>query len=802
MFKIVYRYIISNKKSSLGVVIGIIISTMLMFSMIQISNSYMSSFRSFVNSGAPQDFYVIDLSYDELTAIHEKFRDMGEEAPDRYLSTIFVGNMYYDNSKASVVMGYEGDLEYFKKTSLLNGNYPASENEVCVEESYTELHPELNIGDEIILDITLTNEEEEEETEKEDADADDNKPVEINKKFTVCGIIKDVADPGNFFYTNLKTAESIFAENNLNCSKSNAITVEAEEGNYNDEKMINAIEEIKNIVVGDTVEGRKYFNSVQLIYNDEKTENYADKGSFENTALTVFLLSLIIAVCLTIFVYNSISLSFIRKINVFGTMRCIGLNNKQLIRFILIEQLLLVSIGTLIGMASGALLNLAIAEKIMAALFSTDAVMKVEQSIKTYVITYLITLISAFVACLKLILRIRKTNPINIKAFHASEKILAENPRDFTSKNLLFHIAQRNLKRNAAKSVIQTVTLVVSFLLCLVICNFFAVIGINSVKGAADFSDYAIQANIADIVNNQPFSEEDLELLRSMDHVNKIYTEKCPIDYVWDEKDGLLQILIYDDDLWQKFAEINNIKYDSSQAFSVFISETAHEGEAFCIHSTENNDEFTIKPDVRLSSASKLNYAVFSQENTLIINEKLAESKGINDIGYCAFLVETDNTLSELLEIPFSTETYITNLHDGQSNAEAQLLGMIVMAIYIVIATVMLSFMIISNTIKENMASKKAEYGVMRAIGLSLKNLWTVACHENFILTLIAVAVSIPLSLLVNAYLSLILFQEIKISILAYLLVNLILIGLIELFAYCNIKTSTNDSIVEMIYER
>lgn len=795
MFKIVYRYIISNKKSSLGVVIGIIISTMLMFSMIQISDSYMSSFRSFVNSGAPQDFYVIDLSYEELTAIHEKFMRMGEEAPDRYLSTIFIGNMYYDNSKASVVMGYEGDLDYFKKTSLINGKYPDSENEICVEESYTQLHPELNIGDEIILDITLTNEEEE--------DADDNEPGDISRKFTVCGIIKDVADPGNFFYTDLKTAESIFAENNLNCSKSNAITVEAEEGNYNDEKMINAIEEIKNIVVGDTVEGRKYFNSVQLIYNDEKTENYADKGSFESTALTVFLLSLIIAVCLTIFVYNSISLSFVRKINVFGTMRCIGLNNKQLIRFILTEQLILVSIGTFIGMASGALLNLAIAEKIMAALFSTAAVMKVEQSIKTYLVTYLLTILSAFIACLKLILRIRKTNPINIRAFNASEKILSENTRNFTSKNLLFNIALRNLKRNSAKSVIQTVTLVVSFMLCLVICNFFSVIGINSVKGAVDFSDYSIQANIADIVNNQPFSEEDLELLRSMDHIDKVYTEKCPIDYVWDKKESLLQVLIYDDDLWQKFAEINNIKYDSSQPFSVFISENEYEDETFSIHSTESGDGFTVKPDVRLSSASKLSYAVFSQENTLIVNEKLAESKGIDDIGYCAFLVKTDSTLSELLDITFSTEeVYITNLHDGQSNAETQLLGMIVIAIYIVIATVILSFMIISNTIKENMASKKAEYGVMRAIGLSLKNLWTVACHENLILTLIAVAVSIPLSLLVNAYLSLILFQEIKISILAYLLVNLIFIGLIELFAYFNIKTSTNDSIVEMIYER
>jgi len=176
---------------------------------------------------------------------------------------------------------------------------------------------------------------------------------------------------------------------------------------------------------------------------------------------------------------------------------------------------------------------------------------------------------------------------------------------------------------------------------------------------------------------------------------------------------------------------------------------------------------------------------------------------GINDIGYCAFLVETDSTLSELMDIPFSAETvYVTNLHDGKSDAESQLLGMIIIAGYIVTATVVLSFMIISNTIKENMASRKTEYGVMRAMGLPLRNLWTIACHENLILTLIAVSISVPLSLTVNTYLSLIMFDEVKISVLAYIAVNLIFAGLIQLFAYFNIKVSANNSIVEMINER
>lgn len=790
MLKIVYRYILRNKKYSIGAIIGIAVSTMLMFSMIQISGSYMTSFKSFISSGAPQDFYVVDLSYEELTSIDKQFRSMGEDGPDKYLSTIFVGNMYYDNSKSSALMGYEGDLGYFKKTSLLNGKYPESENEICVEESYTALNPELHVGDALTLDFTMTDE--------------DNTTLDVSRTFTVCGIIKDVADDGNFFYTDLKTAADIYADNNMDCSKSNAIAVEAEEGDYNEEKAYQAIIAINAIAVDGSVEDTRYFNYEQLIYNEEKIANYDDKGSFESAALAVFLLSLIIAVCLTIFVYNAIRLSFVRKINVFGTMRCIGLNNKQLISFILTEQFILVSIGAMIGMAAGALLNLAIAEKIMSALFSTAAAMKINQSIKTYIITYLLTLFSAFIACIKLILRIKKTNPINIRAFNTSKKVLSEKTKNFTSKNLLFNIALRNLKRNSEKSVIQTVTLIVSFILCLVISNFFAIMGFNPIKGAVDFSDYTIQADIANVTSSQRcFSEEDLALLNSMEHIDKVYTEKCLDEYKWDKTDSLLQILLYDDDLLQKFAEINDIRYDPAKPFSVLISETEFEDDEFNIQSTDSHSGFTIKPDVTLNTASKLNYAVYSQQNTLIINKKLAESKGMTDEGYCAFLVKTDSSLSELTEISFSAETvYVTNLHDGQSDAESQLLGMIIIAGYIVIATIVLSFMIISNTIKENMASKKAEYGVMRAMGLSLKNLWTVACHENLILTLIAVAISLPLSLIVNAYLSLILFEEVRISILTYLLVNLVFVGLIELFAYFNVKSSTNDSIVEMIYER
>ena len=794
MFKIVLRYICRNKKSSMGAIMGIAISAMLMFSLLQLGNSYRASFKKFASSSDPYDFYVIELTYDELVKINEQFKTMGKDEPDRYLSTIWAGDVTnYTNGKKTSVMGFEGDLEYFKKTALVSGKYPSAENEVCVEESYIVNNPEVKIGDEITLDISLVDKE--------------SNYAKCSRKFLVSGIIKDVGDYGDYFYTDLKTAADIYADNNIECKYSNCIMVEAEEGNYNNEKSWKAnvaIQSVLNISYEVSLEDYHYYCHTQSVYNDEKSAIYQEKGAFEEVALTMDILSLIIALCLVIFIYNVVTLSFVRKLDVFGTMRCIGMKNRQLICFILAEQFIYAILGSVIGMAAGAFLNVGIAEKLMAALFTSPAAMKVDQSVKTYIMTFLLVIISALIACLKLIFKIRKKNPINIRSFNARPKMFTEKTKLSTIKDLRMSIAQRNLKRGFGKSAIQVVTMVVSFSLCLVISNFFIMIKPNATKGAVDFSDYSLQTEVA--AEEYPsFPEEDLELLKYHEGIDKVYTEKYFKEYNWDKEKLSLQILQYDDNLMQKFAEMNKISYDSSKPFSVLLSKNNEEEVRIKRDDDENGDNvYVVKPDEWLNiTYDPLNYTICSQDCILIMNEKLVESLGLEDPGYSAFLVKTDCSLEELNEIPFLADVvYITNLHDGQTDAEAQLLGMLAVAGYIVVATLVLSFMIVSNTIQENMASKKKEFGIMRAIGLSRKSLCKVACYENLILTLIAVFISLPVSILLNAYFSLILFDEIRISIITYIVVIALFVGIIELIAYLNIKESTKESVVEMIAER
>ena len=775
---------ISNKKSSIAASIGIAISAMLMFSMVQISDCFNLAFKELISSSTHQDFYVIDVSYDNIVDINNRFESMGDDAPDKYMSTMIIGDIYEDGWQAFKLMGFSGDIDYFKKADLISGRYPCNEYEICIEKSYADLHPDLKINDEMTLDLILA------------SDENTAKAKNISKKFMICGIIKDVIDDGTFFYTNIETAKKIFDENNITDSKSNAIIVEALEGGLDIDKMVDAEFEIQSIIASKT-EDIKYFNEVQLISNDEKISNYDEKGTFETVSLVIFMLSLIIAVCLAIFVYNTISLSFIRKINVLGTMRCIGLKNNQLVRIVLTEQFLIVTIGAFTGMILGALLNLIIADKLMVMLVTSVVKIKVKQSISTYIVTYLLALTASLIASLKLILKIRKSTPITIKYITNPKKEFSKKSIIFKTKNFLFNLALQNLKRGFSKSIIQAVTLIVSFTLCFVICNTFAVVGGNVSKGAVSFSDYTIMSNI---VNCEYFTDDDLRMLESYDGIEAVYTQEILNEYNWGIEKDPLQIMLYDDNLWRKFSKINKIEYDSSSPFSVLVTRVENTEEKITVY--KDKEQYSITPII-MNDAQDLNYASVNTGNYLLINEKTAENLNYEKGRYCTFLVDTDKDLSELLDIKFSIDqVFVSSLHEGKDAAEMQLLGMVIIAAYIMAATIILSFMIISNTIKENLKSKKGEYGIMRAMGLNLNQLYTVACYENFILTVIACLIGASVSLIINYFLTLVLFESIKISAVVYILIILLFTVAIEIYSYFNIKKNTSSSIVEMIYER
>lgn len=786
MFKIAYRYIISNKKSSFSAVIGIAVSIMLMFSMIQISGCFKSAFKTLIDSGSNHDFFVSDISYEDMMNINNKFESMGNEGPDEYMSSIWVGDVYENNLQSFKLIGVSGDIEYFKKTALISGNYPKSANEICIEKSYADSHPQLKINDELRLNISLS------------FSLNPGAVEEISETFIISGIMHDVVDEGTFFYTNLETAQSIISKSNIPADNfSNCIIVEAQQGYYNINKAIDILSEMENIVNNDKSIVR-YFNSERLTFNEIKDFNYGEKGAFDSVSSVIFFLSLIIAICLTVFIYNAINLSFACKIEVLGTMRCIGLSNKQLVHIVLAEQFILVTVGAFLGIVSGVVLNYFIAEKLMSMLISTFVDIELTQGLAMYIITYLLALISSFVASFRLIFKIRKTNPVNVKNISNPIKQKTKYTNKIKIKHYPLSLAMRNLKRGFSKNIIQVITLSISFTLCFVICNVFAVIGINNQKGVSDFSDYAIASNI---VEEEYFNNEDIAKLESLDGIKNIYTQEFLSEFEFELcENESVQIMLYSDKLCHKFAEINNIKYDPSQNFAVLVSEIQDVGKTAEIYRGE--EKYTVDVTSIIDGVS-LEYAMVSLNNYLIINDKTANELNYQSGRYCAVLIEAKNKPSELSEIPFTiSDIYITDFHESNQAASAQLVGMVILASYIMISTAILSFMIISNTIKENLKCKKAEYGVMRAIGLNLKQLYTVICYENLILTIISCVIGILISLIINSSFTLILFEEIKISAAIYFLISLLFTFAIELYAYLNIKKNSNTSIVKMIHER
>lgn len=116
-----------------------------------------------------------------------------------------------------------------------------------------------------------------------------------------------------------------------------------------------------------------------------------------------------------------------------------------------------------------------------------------------------------------------------------------------------------------------------------------------------------------------------------------------------------------------------------------------------------------------------------------------------------------------------------------------------------VILTISFSFLIIGSSIRENVILRKREYGIMRSIGMKISELCKIYCIENFILTIVSCVPAMVVSVFINIYLSIIMFDEIRISIPIYILVFVVFIIVIELFTYCYMKKYMNNSIVDVM---
>lgn len=787
MFKLAFRYMKSNMKSSIRAVLGIAFSIMLMFSLVQISGHITDSFREFVSTGMRRDFTVYNITDEETIKIHRELVEKPISQKQRIMSMIWIGSVYENDLEEYKMLGVSGDLDYFKDTKVLSGSMPEGIEEVCIEKSYAE-RKNLKVGDEISVNINFFNDISGESAEK-------------NFTLKVSCIIDELVDEGTFFFTSLDGAADIIKQSGVTGNDlSNSIAFEAIEGDYDTEMTVDAEYAIKDILAVHNAEKAKSFFKDCIIDNEQKTMNYDEKGTFTSVSLGVFAISVIIAVCMIIFVYNSLNISLIQKLDNLAVMRCIGMNNRQLAQMVISEAVLLANISYIAGVAAGNLLNMLVAKKIVGSLIQGGAGGEISQNPLIYVVVYVLAMISVLIASGRLIFKFYKIKPINLSKFGSGKEIKDDFAKGgLNGKRYFYGFAMRNIKRNFSKSITQIVTVSLSYLLCFVICNTFLTVSTGSSKSLAEICDYSLKADI--VLSQSCFTQADIDVLKEKHDIDTVYTQSDIMnDVECSVGENSVQTIVYSGNLAEILAENLKLDYNDKEPFAVLIGEN-------CAEKTEigvkvNDKEYNVKLNDAYDDVSDSLQSVLRSIGTyLLINEKTASDIGCEIDKYSSILLEMDEklTIESLSEELGGIEFVVEDMNEGKKQSAQQLFGIVMLAVYIVAATILLSFMIINNTIKENAATRKREFGIMCAIGMKKENLCKICCWENMILNAISVIAGVILSVPLNIYLTLILHNSIRISAMAYIIVMVVFSVVTLFFAYSFMKKYSNSSIVDMI---
>ena len=86
---------------------------------------------------------------------------------------------------------------------------------------------------------------------------------------------------------------------------------------------------------------------------------------------------------MVIFIYNTIHIGMTEKIRQYGMLRCIGMDNRGLLKLLMLEELVYTVFGLAIGCAGGRLLNGIVADKIIQCFMDTGEAAK--ENLYTYI---------------------------------------------------------------------------------------------------------------------------------------------------------------------------------------------------------------------------------------------------------------------------------------------------------------------------------------------------------------------------------------------------------------------------------
>ena len=779
-----------NKKRSIVIIIGIILSTALICGVAGLVTSFQKTMVDTAKEGQGNYHTIFyNVPKDELKYIEEN-----REVKDYFLSEE-LGYSYLPNPKnveeTPIVNVISMNDKFIENMSvkLKEGRLPENDTELAISTRINEkFNTNYKVGDTITLNIN--------ETEQ-------NMENGIPKTYKIVGIIERPILAIESYYVDWFTA--ITKMQNVNKKANIAVLYNKPKDYIKNTENINNMTKTENNEDGVSFSGlsNKYKNYKYNLMVNKELLAYEGASLDDETLKTIYGLgAFIIGIVLVSSVFvirNGFEISITERLKQYGMLSSIGATKKQIKKSVYFEGFILGLIGIPLGILSGVfaiyiLVN--VVNYILKDYVSKGTLLTYSMSWISIAISVFVSIITIWLSCKKSAKKASKVSPIEAIRNSEDVKLKAKKVKCPKMITKIFktggEIAYKNLKRSKKKYRTTVISIIVSIVIFISISSFIQ-------YGFKMSEAYYTEMNYNYMVFMQG-NEDDKEEYKILEDISKLPDAgECSINKSnvltmnMDEKHKA-ELTEYGKEIKERFYnEENGVRIDeinvislSKEAYERYVSKLGGDYEkykngAILIDKNinTNNDGKKIqgniytwkKGDIITGKINDTQYNIeilarteeipagvnilYNQDAFIIVSEDF-----INKVGYKSIALYSNSNDAYKLDEEIKQYKQENNITDNtiqtfnmEESARAENAIVLVISIFLygfIGVITLIGITNIFNTITTNMNLRKKEFAMLKSIGMTKKEFNRMIRLESIFYGLKSLIVGIPIGIILS----------------------------------------------------
>ena len=529
-------------------------------------------------------------------------------------------------------------------------------------------------------------------------------------------------------------------------------------------------------------------------------------------------------------IYNIFQVGIAQKVQEYGKIKALGATRKQMKQLIFREGILLAVPSILLGLLFGFL----IAKVSFNWLVEQGNL--VSSGIKNHQVplfSLTIMFICIFVSFLTVVLALRKPmkivfriSPIEATRYLDGSKTQKQGRRKGRKDVTVFSMAMANVTGNPKRTIATILTMGLSCVLFVIISNYVgnidteheARIAINhgqfelQLDYSQNYDEAYPENNLDTILTDNPLNDSLIEEIKSIPGVTDVMTREIVSVNLNGTRFPAAVVSKKDFDFMRQDGDIGSMDYDQAVkngdiffGWSAWMEQDGYApGESIVFDFKNGSETYTYQ--------GKIAGSFVSADTYLVIPEGVYRSMNSRGTAYGYLWVDCDK--KDVASVEQSLNTLISNTsHIKMDTYHAQLQSaeyasrMMKLGCYLFMAIVgLIGFMNLANTMIINITTKKQEYGVLQAVGMTNKQLNLSLQIQGLIFTVgticVALAAGLPLGYALFSYAKHngIFGMNVYHVPLIPILVMILLVGILQIVLSCVLSSNLKkETLVERI---